>query len=84
MRPILRENRNPLPPSSRHDQREDGLYIKSFKIATRSAGVYLDEHEQLMALRAAGGSESQVRKLVELLHKERLTAAATILEKVVH
>ena len=64
------------------DQQKQGLYPKFFKITTRSAGLYEDEHDRVIKLRASGASDEQIKNLVNYIHQERIDAAKAVLNQV--
>jgi predicted DNA-binding transcriptional regulator AlpA len=80
MRKILRPKQTGLSTTTMWDWQRAGLYPPFFKIGRRAAGLYEDEHERLMALRAAGATERQVMDLVKQIHRDRKEAAKTLLQ----
>ena len=64
------------------DQQQQGLYPKFFKITKRSSGLYEDEHDRVIKLRASGASDEQIKALVNHIHKERIDNANSILKQI--
>lgn len=80
MRKILRPKHTGLSTTTMWDLQQAGLYPSFFKIGRRAAGLYEDEHDRLMALRAAGATDNEVKALVTQIHQERKEAAHELLQ----
>lgn len=83
MRQIVRRADFPLPPSTIKDLQKKGLFPKYFHIGQRTVGLFADEWDRVMSLRAGGGTDEQVRHLVDRIHTERLQAAGNLLAEIV-
>jgi len=74
MRKFLRRKQTEIPASTAFDWQKAGLYPKFFKIGLSASGLYEDEHSDVIALRAAGASDDEVRRLVRHIHEARQVA----------
>ncbi|MBT5271067.1 MAG: hypothetical protein HOL70_16650, partial [Candidatus Marinimicrobia bacterium] len=45
-----------------------------------TAGLYEDEHDRVIKLRASGASDEQIKSLVNQIHQERIDASSELLE----
>jgi len=57
-----------------------GLMVRPVKLGPRAVGFPRREIEAIMALRAGGGTDEQIRGLVRHLHAERERAAQRVLD----
>ena len=80
MRKVIRRKDTGMPMTTVWDVQQQGLYPKFFKITTRTAGLYEDEHDRVIKLRASGASDNQIRILVGQIHQERIDAGNELLE----
>lgn len=79
MRNTMRRKETGMAMTTVWDMQQKGLYPNFFKITTRSSGLYEDEHDRVMKLRAAGATDSQIRDLVNRIHQERIDAGKIVL-----
>ena len=80
MRKVMRRKDTGMPMTTVWDVQQQGLYPKFFKITTRTAGLYEDEHDRVIKLRASGASDEQIKSLVNQIHQERIDAGNELLE----
>lgn len=81
MRNTIRRKETGMPMTTVWDMQQKGLYPHFFKITTRSSGLYEDEHDRVMKLRAAGATNDQIRNLVNQIHQERIDAFNKLVEE---
>jgi|SaaInlStandDraft_4_1057021.scaffolds.fasta_scaffold27469_3 predicted DNA-binding transcriptional regulator AlpA len=79
MRNIIRRKQTGMAMTTVWDMQRQGLYPKFFKITTRSAGLYEDEHDRVIKLRALGAPDVQIKSLVSRIHQERIDAGNKLL-----
>jgi predicted DNA-binding transcriptional regulator AlpA len=80
MRKVLRKKETGMPTTTVWDMQQQGLYPKFFKITTRTAGLYEDEHDRVIKLRASSASDEQIKSLVNQIHQDRINAGNELLE----
>jgi hypothetical protein len=80
MRKVMRRKDTGMPMTTVWDVQQQGLYPKFFKITTRTAGLYEDEHDRVIKLRASSASDEQIKSLVNQIHQERIDAGNELLE----
>jgi hypothetical protein len=80
MREVIRRKEIGMPMTTVWDQQQQGLYPRFFKITTRTAGLYEDEHDRVIKLRASGASDGQIKGLVNQIHQDRIDAGNELLE----
>jgi len=80
MRRVIRRKDTGMPMTTVWDVQQQGLYPRFFKITTRTAGLYEDEHDRVIKLRASGASDEQIKSLVNQIHQERIDAGNELLE----
>jgi len=80
MRRVIRRKDTGMPMTTVWDVQQQGLYPRFFKITTRTAGLYEDEHDRVIKLRASGASDEQIKSLVNQIHQERIDASSELLE----
>jgi len=80
MRKVIRRKDTGMPMTTVWDIQQQGLYPKFFKITTRTAGLYEDEHDRVIKLRASGASDEQIKNLVSQIHQDRIDAGNELLE----
>ena len=80
MRKVMRRKDTGMPMTTVWDVQQQGLYPRFFKITTRTAGLYEDEHDRVIKLRASGASDEQIKSLVNQIHQERIDAGNELLE----
>ena len=80
MREVIRRKEIGMPMTTVWDQKQQGLYPRFFKITTRTAGLYEDEHDRVIKLRASGASDGQIKGLVNQIHQDRIDAGNELLE----
>ena len=80
MQKIIRRKETGMPMTTVWDMQQKGLYPRFFKITTRTAGLYEDEHDRVIKLRASGASDEQIKSLVNQIHQERIDASSELLE----
>ena len=51
-----------------------GLFVRPIKIGERAAGFLEHEVDALIAARVAGANKDQIRRLVQRLHEQRVSA----------
>ncbi len=81
MRNIIRRKQTGIALTTAWDMQQQGLYPRFFKITTRSAGLYEDEHDRVIKLRASGASDGQIKSLVNQIHQERVDAGNAVLSQ---
>lgn len=79
MRRFIRRKQTGIPTSTAFDWQQAGLYPKFFKIGLNVSGLYEDEHEDVIALRAAGASDDEIRRRITDIHQARKLASEKIL-----
>lgn len=79
-RNILRPRQTGIPITTMWEYQNAGLYPQFFKLGKKSSGIFEDEHDRIIKVRAAGATDDQLRALVEQIHNERQDAASGILE----
>ena len=80
MRKVMRRKDTGMPMTTVWDVQQQGLYPQFFKITTRTAGLYEDEHDRVIKLRASSASDEQIKSLVNQIHQERIDAGNELLE----
>ena len=80
MRRVIRRKDTGMPMTTVWDVQQQGLYPRFFKITTRTAGLYEDEHDRVIKLRASSASDEQIKSLVNQIHQERIDAGNELLE----
>ena len=80
MRKVMRRKDTGMPMTTVWDVQQQGLYPKFFKITTRTAGLYEDEHDRVIKLRASSASDEQIKSFVNQIHQERIDAGNELLE----
>lgn len=78
MKKIIRRKETDIPAATAHGWQQDGIYPKFFKVGPKASGLFEDEHDRVMALRAGGASNDEIRSLVDRIHRDRSTEAEKI------
>lgn len=80
MRKIIFKRDVPISNTVLWQLQKDGLFPHSFKLhGSKTVAWYSDEIDRVLALRAAGATDAQVRQLVDQIHIERKRAADAII-----
>ncbi|MGD2117860.1 MAG: AlpA family phage regulatory protein [Chromatiales bacterium] len=80
MRKIIFKRDVPISNTVLWQLQKDGLFPHSFKLhGSKTVAWYSDEIDRVLALRAAGATDDQVREIVRQIHIERQKAAEAIL-----